>query len=220
MYKPSWTLVVHSLCLCLVHSYRKIPGDKCEGGQTPERKEINLRQRCVSDLLSPALLVSTSAYQVFTFCNFLQFLSHSSSAVVLTGRETPLQICTHCGNSHYCHAAECRRRSSLCQEICLWWQVCVFFNTHATKMYLLQACRIYRVIHNHLWTCPAGSWFTGTLCCSSMLRTMLLMRWMNLWRPATPTMARLSSMTTQMRYSGYVLLPHVQLKRDTRYIRL
>lgn len=138
------------ILLLFVHSYRKIPGDKCEGGQTPERKEINLRQRCVSDLLSPEPLVSTCAYQVFTFCNFLQFLSHFPSAVVLTGKETPLQICTHCGNSHYCHATECRRRSSLCQEICLWWQVRVFFNTHATKMYLLQACGIYRVIHNHL----------------------------------------------------------------------
>lgn len=46
--------------LCLVHSYRKIPGDKCEGGKIPDRKEINLRQRCVSDLLGPELLVSTS----------------------------------------------------------------------------------------------------------------------------------------------------------------
>lgn len=46
--------------MCLVHSYRKIPGDKCEGGQIPDRKEINLKQRCVSDLLGPELLVSTS----------------------------------------------------------------------------------------------------------------------------------------------------------------
>lgn len=35
----------------MVHSYRKIPGDKCEGGTQPERKEINLSKRCVSDLL-------------------------------------------------------------------------------------------------------------------------------------------------------------------------
>lgn len=46
--------------VCLVHSYRKIPGNKCEGGQVPDRKEINLRQRCVSDILGPELLVSTS----------------------------------------------------------------------------------------------------------------------------------------------------------------
>ncbi|XP_057681658.1 sortilin 1b [Corythoichthys intestinalis] len=31
--------------------YRKIPGDKCEGGKIPERKEIDLREKCVSDLL-------------------------------------------------------------------------------------------------------------------------------------------------------------------------
>uniref|UniRef100_A0A4W6CJ10 Sortilin 1b n=1 Tax=Lates calcarifer TaxID=8187 RepID=A0A4W6CJ10_LATCA len=31
--------------------YRKIPGDKCEGGRMPERKEIDLSKRCVSDLV-------------------------------------------------------------------------------------------------------------------------------------------------------------------------
>ncbi|XP_076596136.1 sortilin 1b [Chaetodon auriga] len=36
--------------------YRKIPGDKCEGGQMPERKEIDLSMRCVSDLVGPELL--------------------------------------------------------------------------------------------------------------------------------------------------------------------
>ncbi|KAM9343701.1 sortilin 1b [Pholidichthys leucotaenia] len=30
--------------------YRKIPGDKCEGGINPTRKEIDLRQKCVSDM--------------------------------------------------------------------------------------------------------------------------------------------------------------------------
>ncbi|XP_076022393.1 sortilin-like [Genypterus blacodes] len=39
--------------------YRKIPGDKCEGGNMPERKEIDLSKRCVSDLLGPELLVDT-----------------------------------------------------------------------------------------------------------------------------------------------------------------
>uniref|UniRef100_A0A3Q4ACP5 VPS10 domain-containing protein n=1 Tax=Mola mola TaxID=94237 RepID=A0A3Q4ACP5_MOLML len=32
----------------LTKGYRKIPGDKCEGGQVPQRKEIDLRQRCVN----------------------------------------------------------------------------------------------------------------------------------------------------------------------------
>ncbi|XP_074500645.1 sortilin 1b [Sebastes fasciatus] len=35
--------------------YRKIPGDKCEGGMKPERQEIDLSMRCVSDLLAPKL---------------------------------------------------------------------------------------------------------------------------------------------------------------------
>uniref|UniRef100_A0A8C4HQL7 Sortilin 1b n=1 Tax=Dicentrarchus labrax TaxID=13489 RepID=A0A8C4HQL7_DICLA len=39
--------------------YRKIPGDKCEGGEMPERKEIDLRKRCVSDLVGPELLVNS-----------------------------------------------------------------------------------------------------------------------------------------------------------------
>lgn len=42
-----------------LHSYRKIPGDKCEGGTMPERKEIDLSQRCVSDLVGPQALVSS-----------------------------------------------------------------------------------------------------------------------------------------------------------------
>lgn len=35
--------------------YRKIPGDKCEGGETPQRKEIDLSMRCVSDLVDPVV---------------------------------------------------------------------------------------------------------------------------------------------------------------------
>lgn len=50
------------LIVSLIYSYRKIPGDKCEGGEMPERKEIDLSKRCVSDLVGPSLLVSTSAY--------------------------------------------------------------------------------------------------------------------------------------------------------------
>lgn len=37
--------------------YRKIPGNLCVGGTKPERKEIDLSQRCVSDLVGPELLV-------------------------------------------------------------------------------------------------------------------------------------------------------------------
>ncbi|TMS16696.1 Sortilin [Larimichthys crocea] len=39
--------------------YRKIPGDKCEGGNIPERKEIDLSKRCVSDLVGPELLIDS-----------------------------------------------------------------------------------------------------------------------------------------------------------------
>uniref|UniRef100_A0A671TAA0 Sortilin-like n=1 Tax=Sinocyclocheilus anshuiensis TaxID=1608454 RepID=A0A671TAA0_9TELE len=52
-------LIGHSLEFCLhgrkehlqTSGYRKIPGDHCEGGITPERKEIDLSKKCVSNLL-------------------------------------------------------------------------------------------------------------------------------------------------------------------------
>ncbi|KAJ0064203.1 hypothetical protein NL108_001519, partial [Boleophthalmus pectinirostris] len=61
--------------------YRKIPGDKCEGGQMPERKEIDLRQHCVSDLVEPSQvnsLVSSSSKSmpaVITFIVIIMLLS-------------------------------------------------------------------------------------------------------------------------------------------------
>uniref|UniRef100_A0A8C8HS82 VPS10 domain-containing protein n=1 Tax=Oncorhynchus tshawytscha TaxID=74940 RepID=A0A8C8HS82_ONCTS len=51
--------------LLQTRGYRKIPGDKCEGGTQPERKEIDLSKRCVSDLLGPQeLLVSINILTV------------------------------------------------------------------------------------------------------------------------------------------------------------
>ncbi|XP_036388856.1 sortilin-like [Megalops cyprinoides] len=46
------------------NGYRKIPGDKCEGGVTPERKEIDLSQRCVSNLLAPELQTASSSSSI------------------------------------------------------------------------------------------------------------------------------------------------------------
>ncbi|KAF7693450.1 hypothetical protein HF521_008766 [Silurus meridionalis] len=54
----------HSLEFCLhgrkeqlqTNGYRKIPGDRCEGGVQPERKLIDLSKKCVSNLLIPELL--------------------------------------------------------------------------------------------------------------------------------------------------------------------
>uniref|UniRef100_A0A8C7LZZ5 Sortilin 1b n=1 Tax=Oncorhynchus kisutch TaxID=8019 RepID=A0A8C7LZZ5_ONCKI len=42
--------------LLQTRGYRKIPGDKCEGGTQPERKEIDLSKRCVSDLSAPIIV--------------------------------------------------------------------------------------------------------------------------------------------------------------------
>nr|XP_057940422.1 sortilin-like isoform X1 [Doryrhamphus excisus] len=78
----------------LTHGYRRIPGDKCEGGQTPERKEIDLSKRCVSDLLGHELQVSTAAcvrrdllgFSSLPHIWFLQGEGHSSrsGAIVAT----------------------------------------------------------------------------------------------------------------------------------------
>lgn len=55
--KPLFFLV--SICPVLLLSYRKIPGDQCEGGFQPERKETDLRRMCTSNALSPNSLVSS-----------------------------------------------------------------------------------------------------------------------------------------------------------------
>uniref|UniRef100_A0A8B9H7R3 Sortilin 1a n=1 Tax=Astyanax mexicanus TaxID=7994 RepID=A0A8B9H7R3_ASTMX len=55
----------HTLEFCLhgrkeqlqTSGYRKIPGDRCEGGKVPERRVIDLSKKCVSNLLRPELLV-------------------------------------------------------------------------------------------------------------------------------------------------------------------
>uniref|UniRef100_A0A8C7JG70 Sortilin 1b n=1 Tax=Oncorhynchus kisutch TaxID=8019 RepID=A0A8C7JG70_ONCKI len=53
--------------LLQTRGYRKIPGDKCEGGTQPERKEIDLSKRCVNDLLGPQeLLVSRDDHATVT----------------------------------------------------------------------------------------------------------------------------------------------------------
>lgn len=63
-YVLNLTLALTNLVLIVtLHSYRKIPGDKCEGGNMPERKEIDLSERCVSDLAGPQLLVSFQTNQ-------------------------------------------------------------------------------------------------------------------------------------------------------------
>uniref|UniRef100_A0A671TAI3 Sortilin-like n=1 Tax=Sinocyclocheilus anshuiensis TaxID=1608454 RepID=A0A671TAI3_9TELE len=63
-------LIGHSLEFCLhgrkehlqTSGYRKIPGDHCEGGITPERKEIDLSKKCVSNLLRTKLLVEEHSF--------------------------------------------------------------------------------------------------------------------------------------------------------------
>uniref|UniRef100_A0A8C6TN76 Sortilin 1b n=1 Tax=Neogobius melanostomus TaxID=47308 RepID=A0A8C6TN76_9GOBI len=56
--------------------YRKIPGDKCEGGKMPERLEIDLRQHCVSDLVEPH--VSTSSKSMPAVITFIVIIMLSS----------------------------------------------------------------------------------------------------------------------------------------------
>uniref|UniRef100_A0A667WGZ9 Sortilin n=1 Tax=Myripristis murdjan TaxID=586833 RepID=A0A667WGZ9_9TELE len=76
--------------------YRKIPGDKCEGGTTPERKEIDLSKRCVSDLLGPELLVNIFLrVNVFLCFGFLvhrySVLQQHAEANGIEGVDDPLE---------------------------------------------------------------------------------------------------------------------------------
>ncbi|TMS19120.1 Sortilin [Larimichthys crocea] len=41
--------------------YRKIPGDQCEGGFQPDRKETDLRRMCTSNALHPNSLTESSS---------------------------------------------------------------------------------------------------------------------------------------------------------------
>ncbi|XP_035486895.2 sortilin isoform X1 [Scophthalmus maximus] len=45
----------------LTSGYRKIPGDQCEGGFQPDRKETDLRRLCTSNVLYPHSLTETSS---------------------------------------------------------------------------------------------------------------------------------------------------------------
>lgn len=86
------------LLLCTVlSSYRKIPGNRCEGGMQPERKLIDLNKKCVSNLLSPELLVR----DLYVWCQFgvywywsqmsgWAYLKHVYQSGSQTGRVAPV----------------------------------------------------------------------------------------------------------------------------------
>ncbi|XP_030328861.1 sortilin isoform X1 [Strigops habroptila] len=56
----------HDLEFCLygrrellrTSGYRKIPGDKCSGGESPAREETDMKKKCTSNLLSPGQLAA------------------------------------------------------------------------------------------------------------------------------------------------------------------
>ncbi|XP_017694926.1 PREDICTED: sortilin [Lepidothrix coronata] len=74
----------HDLEFCLygrrellrTSGYRKIPGDKCSGGESPSREETDMKKKCTSDLLSPGQLLRA-------FLVFQQGSSGSSVPVAL-----------------------------------------------------------------------------------------------------------------------------------------
>ncbi|XP_068515964.1 sortilin isoform X1 [Anas acuta] len=57
----------HDLEFCLygrrellrTSGYRKIPGDKCAGGESPSREETDMKKKCTSTLLSPSQLAAS-----------------------------------------------------------------------------------------------------------------------------------------------------------------
>lgn len=40
-----------------ISRYRKIPGDKCSGGESPSREEKDMKKKCTSNFLNPSQLV-------------------------------------------------------------------------------------------------------------------------------------------------------------------
>ncbi|KFP13306.1 Sortilin, partial [Egretta garzetta] len=59
----------HDLEFCLygrrellkTSGYRKIPGDKCLGGESPSRKETDMKKKCTSNFLNPSQLVASTS---------------------------------------------------------------------------------------------------------------------------------------------------------------
>ncbi|CAL1606061.1 unnamed protein product [Knipowitschia caucasica] len=62
--------------------YRKIPGDKCVGGKMPVRKEVDLRQHCVSDLVN-APSPSKAKPTMITFIVILMLLCAVAGVVLI-----------------------------------------------------------------------------------------------------------------------------------------
>ncbi|XP_075766505.1 proteasome subunit alpha type-5 isoform X2 [Pelodiscus sinensis] len=62
-------LQAHDLEFCLngrqelltTRGYRRIPGDKCQGGENPSREVTDLKKKCTSNLLSPSQQVAASS---------------------------------------------------------------------------------------------------------------------------------------------------------------
>lgn len=63
--------------------YRKIPGDKCEGGQMPVRKEIDLSKKCVSDLVTQHLPTNHSSKSVLIVVTVIIIMLLSIAAGVV-----------------------------------------------------------------------------------------------------------------------------------------
>uniref|UniRef100_A0A673WJ81 Sortilin 1a n=1 Tax=Salmo trutta TaxID=8032 RepID=A0A673WJ81_SALTR len=98
--------------------YRKIPGDRCEGGIQPKRKEIDLKRNCISNALHPKPLFTspisspTFVLPVCTVCDCvvisLRFLVHRYSVLQqhaeANGIEGVDELDTHTtemGKTHY-----------------------------------------------------------------------------------------------------------------------
>uniref|UniRef100_A0A7N6A508 Sortilin n=1 Tax=Anabas testudineus TaxID=64144 RepID=A0A7N6A508_ANATE len=71
--------------------YRKIPGDKCEGGKMPARQEIDLSKRCVSDLVGPELLVILVVMLLSTAAGFVFVKKYVCGGRFLVHRYSVLQ---------------------------------------------------------------------------------------------------------------------------------
>lgn len=62
--------------------YRKIPGDKCEGGETPQREEIDLSTQCVSDLVDPVVGQHSNSMPIVIMVIIIVMLMSAAAGVI------------------------------------------------------------------------------------------------------------------------------------------
>lgn len=101
--------------------YRKIPGDKCAGGESPSREETDMKKKCTSTLLSPSQLVGDTDVAAPTHGCHRPGAPHPAPSLPPAGGVPQLRA--HCPGRGGRAAHHRSHRGAAHQEIRLWGQV-------------------------------------------------------------------------------------------------